>query len=271
MRQFSLPPEYAGEPMLRISGSDYHYLKHVLRLGPGETLTGRDRAGRLYRLTVQREEQGRLVCLVEKAETNAEAGADTRFTGQAGDGSTSAPSVTAPCCAITLFQCLPKGQKMDAIVRQVTELGIAKIVPVVSEHVIGRITDPDRIGQRLARWRRIADSALRQSGAETLPSIEKPTALDKLPFEGDACNLYLHPERCTAGNLHGHLASRPGKIGLVVGPEGGFSAAEIGHLNKSGIYPIFLGSTVLRVETAAVSAVAAVKLLILEQDFWTAR
>ncbi len=266
--QFSLPPEYTGEPSLRISGGDYHYLKHVLRLGAGDNLTARDRTGRLCRIVIRREERDQLICDVEQTE-NAEA--VDRQAGRATGVTRGASSSTGPVCPITLYQCLPKGQKMDHIIRQVTELGIARIIPVVSERVIGRMHDPDRVGAKLARWRRIAESALRQSGAKTLPLIDRPLPLGSLPFETEACNLYLHPERSTGGNLHARLAERPGRIGLVVGPEGGFSTAEVRYLNKKAIYPIFLGSTTLRVETAAVSAVAVVKLLLLEQDYWTAK
>lgn len=110
MKQIALPPDYAGESTLSITGKDHHYLSRVLRIKTGAELLGRDREGNLYLLTVTEHQREKLVLGVGVKK-----------------------SVDAPLNRITLYQCLPKGRKMDQIIRQVTELGVNTIVPVNSE------------------------------------------------------------------------------------------------------------------------------------------
>lgn len=171
---------------------------------------------------------------------------------------------------IQLLQCLPKGRKMDLIVRQAVEAGAAAIVPIASEHCVAVPEDP---AGRLARWRRIAREALQQSGNPRLPSIEEPRPISRaaeLLGQRDT-GLFFHQERTSEGFLHSALAcvDPSATISLLIGPEGGLSKAEAALLDDSGFIPVFLGDAVLRTETAAIFAIAAVQTLLRERDTWT--
>ncbi len=187
-----------------------------------------------------------------------------------GGGAATAAGASA-CPPIHLLQCLPKGAKMDLIVRQAAEAGITGIVPVVSARSVVDASDPAR---RLARWRRIAREALQQSGNPRQPEIADPLPLRKAAALDRHCGIGLlfHQERISGGSLHAALAGAPaagpGGIFMVIGPEGGLAEGEVDILRAAGFVPVHLGETVLRVETAALYAVAAVRTVIMERDAW---
>jgi len=236
VKQFLLGREVGSGP-LRIEGREYHYLRNVLRLRKGDTFSGRDPAGRRYRLTVDSESPGALVLRAEPGEP---------------------PRLEDAACRIALYQCVPKGRKMDQIVRQAAELGVSRIATVVSERTEICLDGKERA--RGERWRRIAREAVQQSGAERLPEIAPPVGIEALyrPAEG-RLRLVFHPAACDGKSLLAVLADAPRHVDVLVGPEGGLSAGEIRRLEEGGFIVISLGETVLRVETAVVAALSAVK------------
>ncbi len=186
---------------------------------------------------------------------------------RAADATPEAGSGAAP---VHLLQCLPKGSKMDLIVRQAVEAGVESIVPVVSGRSVTGVSD-----SKLARWRRIAGEALQQSGNPRLPDISKPVPLPAaaaLDRHG-GIGLVFHQERIAEGSLHSVLAGESEAVGrgvyMLIGPEGGLTADEVGILKEAGFRPVHLGETVLRTETAALYAIAAVKIILRERDTWT--
>ncbi len=251
MNQLLLPHHYSGGATVSVTGRDHHYLKRVLRLKPGDTLTGRDHGGAVYRLTVEREGEGEFVL-------RSEMQADSGQTAQSAFGH-----------VLNLFQCLPKGARMDEIVRRATELGVMRIVPLLSELTVSRPPDRERAAKSAARWRRIAKEALQQSGATRPPVITEPTPLSAIESREDGCDLFFHVDREMGVSLHGMLAEAPRTVNVLVGPEGGFSKREITFILDSGFSPVCLGDTVLRVETAAVAVISAVKTLLWERTDWT--
>ena len=247
MNQLLLPQDYTGAPTVRITGRDHHYLRNVLRVGPGDTLNGRDRSGTIYKLTVAKEEGNALLLRSERQE-EPESSFDH---------------------ALTLFQCLPKAAKMDDIVRRATEMGAMRIVPLISECTVSRPSDAKRSRQRTERWRRITKEALQQSGAPRLPIVEEPSPLERIERRERGCDLFFHVDRTGGWSLHRLLRRSPRTVNLLVGPEGGFSKREIEFILHCGFSPVCLGDTILRVETAAVAAISAVRTLLWERDDWT--
>jgi 16S rRNA (uracil1498-N3)-methyltransferase len=156
MKQFLLPRWYAGEPRISLSGGDFRHVARVLRMRDGDTLDAVDPRGGLYEMRIVRV--GRAQCEVELSARPREPGSET------------SPSRTRDV-RITLLQCLPKGRKIDLIVRQATEAGVGRIVLLVSEHAVVRPGEDDG---RVDRLRRIAREALQQSGTPVLPEIEGP-------------------------------------------------------------------------------------------------
>ncbi len=251
MKQFLLPRTYAGEPRLTLTGGDFRYLVRVLRLGPGDQRTAVDLRGRRYTLRIQ-----------EVGASQVDVGISPQV-GPTPDG------LAERGPEITLLQCLPKGRKIDLIVRQATEAGVSRIVPVVSEHSLVR---PDGEGGHRQRLERIAREALQQSGARRLPTIDAPRSLASVAESGEdwGTALFFHEKALAALSLHRLLAGGSTRISMLIGPEGGLSEAEVGMLRTAGFAPVFLGADVLRVETAALFALGAVKMIIQEKDSWRA-
>jgi 16S rRNA (uracil1498-N3)-methyltransferase len=159
-----------------------------------------------------------------------------------------------PVPRITLLQGLPKGEKADFVVQKACELGVEKLVFIATEFAV------PRGGAKADRWRRIAVEALRQSGNPFLPEILGPLPLEAaLSAHLSEANL-LFDETEPGRTLKQAFAIAP-SVSLAVGPEGGFSAAEREAFVAAGFVPVRLGPYVLRTETAAVAAVAAVTAL----------
>jgi len=180
-----------------------------------------------------------------------------------------------------LFQALPKGDKMDLIIRQAAEGGIAEIVPFVSEFSVGRINTE---GQKISRWERIIKEARQQSGSMISTTLHKPLNTKLLidywlSFKNDgALGLLFHhitvsqnlngTEGLEKKCLHRYLDINPKIVVIIIGPEGGFSETEVSLFLENDFKPITIGDSVLRTETASLYCAAAVKTILLEKDSW---
>jgi 16S rRNA (uracil1498-N3)-methyltransferase len=266
MRQFLLPAAYRETTVLTVTGKEFHYLCRVRRVREGEGLRGIDRNGGRYDLTVLRIEPGRCTLKVEPSDRGPEE--TDEAASLSADGADDRTQGHGPF--ITLCQCLPKGRKLDQIVRQVTEAGVSRIVPVESAHSVTRIESRTDAMKKLERWERVAREALQQCGAPRPPEIIAPVALTQVPglLEPGELGLFFHQERISGVSLHRYLAERPDRITYVVGPEGGLSNDETRFLLDHGFKPVYLGQNILRTETAALYALAAITLLVLEIESW---
>jgi 16S rRNA (uracil1498-N3)-methyltransferase len=162
---------------------------------------------------------------------------------------------------LTLAQGVARGEKMDWILQKATELGVARIVPLVTERTEVKL-DEERAERRLAHWNSVIAGACEQSGRNVLPQLEPPQRLDRwLGALGEthvALRLALLPEGDTA--LRTLPAMDAGAL-LVVGPEGGLSEHDIAMLTHAGFLGLRLGPRILRTETAGVAALAALQAL----------
>ncbi|WP_266180995.1 16S rRNA (uracil(1498)-N(3))-methyltransferase [Dyella humicola] len=161
---------------------------------------------------------------------------------------------------LTLAQGVARGEKMDLIVQKATELGVARIVPLLTERSEVKL-DAARAEKRLAHWRAVAASACEQSGRARVPEVAPAIALDTwlrgLRNDG-ALQLALLPEGTQqAGALR--FTSAGGV--LVVGPEGGLGSRDIVSLTEAGFHGLRLGPRILRTETAGLAALAALQAL----------
>jgi 16S rRNA (uracil1498-N3)-methyltransferase len=264
MKQFLLsqPPDRDG--LVRISGEDFHYLAHVRRLKPGDRFMARlpgPAPGALVTLELRSLGQGVL---------------SAALAGGVAEGAPRLPP-------ILLFQALPKGSKMDLIVRQAAEGALSEVVPFQAERSVARGGSP--AGEKPRRWGRIIREALQQSGSST------PTALHPLLDEDGlfayweelraahprALGILLHQRPAESeesgcplveASLHRYLSNVPEIVALAVGPEGGFSSAELARFTAAGFKPITIGNTVLRTETAALYGAAAARIILLERESW---
>jgi 16S rRNA (uracil1498-N3)-methyltransferase len=160
--------------------------------------------------------------------------------------------------AITLVQCIPRGDRMDFIVQKATELGVARIVPVLSQRSVVRL-DKNQAESKANHWRAVAVSACEQCGRNRLPAIEAAQPLLSYLGEsapGTGLRLVLEPESAPHGSV---AAQGPGGIEaseaeIAIGPEGGFASDELEAFRVAGFSQVGLGPRILRTETAAIAA-----------------
>ena len=160
---------------------------------------------------------------------------------------------------ITLFQGLPKADKMELIIQKAVELGACAIVPVITKRTIVR-WDEKKQDKKLARWQGIAESAAKQSGRGIIPKVTAPVsfsaALAQAGFMEAAVIPYEKAEGMEAAREKVRSMRGKKSIGVFIGPEGGFDTDEIEAAIKAGVCPITLGRRILRTETAGLTALS---------------
>jgi 16S rRNA (uracil1498-N3)-methyltransferase len=157
---------------------------------------------------------------------------------------------------VTLIQCVPRGDRMDFVVQKATELGVACIVPVLSQRSVVKL-DAAQAASKLLHWRAVAISACEQCGRNRLPRVETAQSLLNFlgalpPMPAQTLRLVLEPEAAaTSAAVH---AAGVQCVEFAIGPEGGFAPEELEAFRLSGFTRVGLGPRVLRTETAAIAA-----------------
>jgi 16S rRNA (uracil1498-N3)-methyltransferase len=260
MKQFILNSKPDKNGQLRFEGGDYRYLARVRRLVPGENFPALLPDG-TDNVSVRVLSVDNRVLIGE-------------ISGEKPVRAESAVSEN-PLPPILLFQSLPKGEKMDIIVRQAAEGGLTEIVPFISE--LSAVKNIKNTGHKFTRWERIIKEARQQSGSLTQTVIRQPLSIDGLFAFWEDLNarrpgvlgLLFHHLPLERACLHSYLYKKPEIVVLAVGPEGGFSPFEAQRFMTAGFKPVTIGETILRTETAALYAQSAVRILLLERDSWT--
>lgn len=161
---------------------------------------------------------------------------------------------------LTLCQAIPKGDKMDGIIRHATELGAERILPFTAVRSIPRWRQ-EQLPRKRERWQKIAVEACRQCGRTDIPEVGEIVTFERMLRDVPESGLRLIPwEEETRTGLREVLRD-PARVGmadfiLAIGPEGGFSAGEIDQARKAGFLSVSLGKRVLRVETASLAVLA---------------
>ena len=163
---------------------------------------------------------------------------------------------TEPRTKITLFQCLPKAGKMETIIQKCVEIGVCGFVPVQSERCVVVLKPPYE--GRIERWQRVSEEAAKQSRRGVIPQVALPTALDKLDFSDFDTVLAPYENERTVSLKTALRASCGTRVAVVIGPEGGFSDAEIACLVEKGAVSVSLGPRILRTETAGMATAAQI-------------
>ena len=262
MKHFILNRQPDRDNTIRLEGDDYRYLVRVRRFAVGEFFPAVLPNGDETLVQVLSVDHGILTGKCNSADSVPQAALSE------------AASSEAKLPPIILFQALPKGEKMDLIVRQAAEGGITEIVPFVSEFSVVKMKAGG--GQKFSRWERIIREARQQSGSMTATAIRRPVAIDGLfayweqikAYWPGILGLLFHHLPLAKLSLHEYLDTNPEAVVLAIGPEGGFSPAEAQRFLAAGFKPLTIGNTVLRTETAALYAAAAVRILLLERDSW---
>ncbi|WP_242060071.1 16S rRNA (uracil(1498)-N(3))-methyltransferase [Oscillatoria sp. FACHB-1407] len=235
MQRITIVPNQLVDNCLNLTFEQHHYLTRVLRLRSGDRFIAIDGAGHWW--------------LAELADSVSEAQ----------PGATILEAIAAQTelpISVTLLIAMPKGNGMDDIVRQVTEAGVTRIIPVVSDRTL---LNPS--AQKLERWQRIAQEAAEQSERQIVPEITAPLPFVKaLGQETTTTNRYICEARGDYPHLLSHLArlTPATAIAIAIGPEGGWTEAELQAAIAQGYQPVSLGRRVLRAITAPLVAVALI-------------
>ena len=168
-----------------------------------------------------------------------------------------------PSLRITLYQGLPKGDKMEWIAQKCTEAGVCRIVPVLFSRCVAKWDKKDD-EKKLPRWQRIMAEAAKQSGRAIMPRMEAPITVKQLCAALPGHELSLVPWEDQMGNGIRQQWKGQRDIAIVIGPEGGMDAAEIEQMQAAGAQPVTLGPRIFRTETAGLAA--AIALLALSGD-----
>lgn len=218
-----------------IDGADAHHIIKSLRMRCGEELTVCDTKGIDYR------------CVITEC-TDKVSLKILSYTANA----------TEPSVSVTLYQCITKGDKMDTIVRQAVESGACRIVPVLSANCVSR-PDPKSLEKKTERWQKIAFEAAGQCGRGILPKVGECLTLPLAANEaGELDRSFFCYE--LGGKSIGKIEKDVRTVGIIIGPEGGFTAAEAEQLKNAGSIVTTLGPRIFRAETAPIAALAAVML-----------
>ncbi|MCL2840572.1 MAG: 16S rRNA (uracil(1498)-N(3))-methyltransferase [Defluviitaleaceae bacterium] len=166
-----------------------------------------------------------------------------------------------PPISITLYQSLPKGDKLDLIIQKCVELGVDEIKLVNAQRSVMRIKDKDKV-KKTTRFQKISESAAGQSMRGKIPIIHPPCNFDvAIQSQKNGLTLFGHVGECEAtlkSVITNPLLYNNSHINIWIGPEGGFTNDEVSMLYKAGASPVRLGQRILRTETAAISAIAQI-------------
>lgn len=246
MHRFYVTPNQVDHNTVTIIGPDVNHIKNVLRMKQGEEI-------------VICNGQGKdCYCIINKV-SETEITADIRT-----EQETKAELKTK----ITLFQGLPKKDKMELIIQKAVELGVYEIVPVMTKRVIVKLEDKKKEEKKLERWQAIAEGAAKQSGRGIIPKVRPVLSFAQAITSASNMDLGLVPYENALGMQYTReIMNSLGKyetIGVFIGPEGGFEESEVELAKKNNIMPITLGNRILRTETAGL-AVLSMMVLMLEE------
>jgi 16S rRNA (uracil1498-N3)-methyltransferase len=242
VHRFHLPPELCRAAEFSLSESDAHHATKVLRLCEGDPVTVLDGIGGILDGTIRSAGKREVVVGVHRR--------------------TQAPE---PAFRLHLIQAIPKAKLMESIIQKATELGVARIVPLLADRVVTHL-DGDGAEAKAAKWQQVAIEAIKQCGQPWLPKVEPPMTPTEWLNRNEAAELSLvaalRPRSHRPGEFFEAFAQqhgrRPRTVSVWVGPEGDFSPAELDAAEAAGAKPITLGPLVLRVETASIYCLSVI-------------
>ncbi len=234
MQNFFVTPSQVEGDRIVIGGSDVNHMKNVLRMRCGERLMVSDGNNRRYLCEVTGYEAGEAILqILEEQETDTE----------------------LPC-RISLFQGLPKQEKMELIVQKCVELGVCEIIPTATRRCVVKL-DEKKAEKKTARWQQIAESAAKQAGRGMIPRVWEPLGYCDALKRAKELDVLLIPYELAEGMAETKRvieAIEPGQsVGILIGPEGGFEKEEVRLALEAGAREITLGKRILRTETAGLA------------------
>jgi 16S rRNA (uracil1498-N3)-methyltransferase len=236
MRRFVVRRDLIARDRVHFDAAETRHLARVLRLVPGTLVEVLDGGG--HRLLVRLEAIG-------PGQASGAIVADLTSGGTTGESP----------CRISLAPALLKGDRMSWLVQKATELGVSRILPVVTDRSVVR--GAPRELARVERWQRVAREAVKQCGRARVPLIERPRPFREVLTEVGACDrawVCAPAASPTSALLSSPPGPPPATLFVLVGPEGGFGEDELRAAQAAGALPVALGPRTLRAESAALVA-----------------
>ena len=234
MYHFFVTQDQIGPETITITGPDVNHMKNVLRMKPGEEILISNGVDKDYR------------CQVETLDSDA---VTARILSVDEEG-TELPG------KIYLFQGLPKQEKMELIVQKAVELGVYQVIPVAMKRSVVKL-DARKEETKIRRWNTIAESAAKQSGRMMIPQVHSVLTMKEAFAYAKGFDVILIPYELAEGMKETKAILdqvKPGmRVGIFIGPEGGFDVEEVEAAMTEGIHPITLGRRILRTETAGMT------------------
>lgn len=236
MPKFFVKENQVQNNKITIIGSDVNHIINVLRMKDGDKLNicNADNSQNYLAeiINIQKKE---IECkIIETLEAKEESNVD-----------------------ITIYQGLPKADKMELIIQKCVELGVKKIVPVDMKRCVVKIDSKNK-QKKLERWNKIAEVAAKQCGRSIIPVVEDIQGINQISNDFNKYNLvllcYENEKQTLLKNVLKTYSSKGDiKIAVIIGPEGGIDSSEVDYMEKSGATVVSLGSRILRTETVALS------------------
>ena len=241
MSTFYIKNNQIKDGYISILGDDYKHIKNVLRCKIGEYIDICDENAIRYKTKIAKYMEDEVVCQVEKIDEN----------------STESP------INITLYQGLPKSDKLELIIQKATEIGASNVYPVQMERSIVKLEEKS-IDKKIDRWNKIAVEASKQSGRQKVLKVHRVIKLKNIIENISKYDIVLLPyENEKSATIKGTLKKLLEKnikindIAVIIGPEGGFSEEEVSTLNKfENVHTVTFGPRILRTETAGLATLA---------------
>lgn len=235
MYRFYVSADQLAEKEVFISGGDVNHVKNVLRLEVGDWIVACDGNGTDYVSRIQSICSDEVVASIEKVQ----------------------PTGTELPVRITLFQGMPKKDKLELIIQKAVELGACEIVPVMTKRTVVKLSEEKKINKRLERWQSIAYAAAKQCDRGIIPTVHKPVSYEEALAMADQLDYNVIPYELQTGMEEARKivdqACKQRSLGIFIGPEGGFEPEEVERAMTRNIHPMTLGKRILRTETAGMA------------------
>lgn len=234
MYRFYISEEQISENEITIEGGDVNHIRNVLRLDEGDWVIACNGQGKDYVSRISKIEKDQVTLQVEKVQSTG----------------TELPA------RITLFQGVPKKEKMEFIIQKAVELGVYEIVPVMMKRCVVKLDDK-KMAKKQERWQAIAEAAAKQCDRGIIPVVHQPVSMEVAIDMAKSLEYNMIPYELQDGIDRSReivaQACTQETVGIFIGPEGGFEASEVERAVASGMEPITLGKRILRTETAGMA------------------
>ena len=239
MPRFFVRKNQIENDIITILGDDAHHISRSLRMAKGDSIVVCDMQKTEYECVLEEFLQDRVLARITEQRA----------------------SDTEPPFSVTLYQALPKGDKLDSIIQKSVECGVSAIVTFNSERCIAKEKGDEE--NKLKRRQRIAEEAAKQSGRGVVPAVSSTVSYAQMLksascadialfcYEGDGTQSLKSVMAQNRQLIDSHNAGNELEISIVIGSEGGFSLAEVDKARDAGMIPVGLGKRILRTETAS--------------------